>query len=1177
MTARQELEQAIAVLESHRDILELDVVDTAVAALRDRLLSITAEIPLDFQQNSIVLTADLSGFTAMSELMDAEEVRDTINAVWEKLDSVITAWGGQIDQHIGDGVNALFPVSSDLADAAERATLAALDMQLELKLFYQERARRENASPSKSTRANLDLRMRIGIHAGPVIFGKVGSSVQYTAVGDTVSIANQLEQAAPVGGILVSDSVFDHIQHDFVTKPAASLLLDDVNRHMPVHVVHDAKRFIFQDVDREILSQKTRLIGRSDVLERLQYGLETAVESSSVQVIAVMAEAGIGKSRLRMEFEKLLALQPVPVRLFKGEAEQNATNAPYGAIRRLFENFFDIDQRSSPQVARAKLVEGICSILSDDDVHARERAHFMGHLLGFDFADSAYLKNFKHGPHRIREYAFQDIAQFFTAVTVNAPAVILLENMDAADEGSIALVDYLAQACAKRPLLIICLSRPNLLTKWPACQLYLSTQAQTHTQLNLSPLSPIDSRHLIASQLQNIPRPPLRLIDLLAEAAAGNPFLISELIESLSQIGAIIKGTKQWRVQLGPLNELRGQLTLDWLLEKQLQQLEPLEQTILHHAAVIGEPFGDTAVADLIRANDSAISHRQIRAALRKLEQQGLIKPRLTASDSNSREYNFRHAPLRQAAYAAFPETQRQTAHAQIAAWLHVHYTPLPPTLLTVIANHMEQAGNHVEAANWHGRAADHARQKFLPETAIQHYRQALRLLPSTAAYTTQQLQLNEGLGATLRQQARFNQAIPVLATMRAVALEIGDTAAAGRAFRNLFIIQNFQGAHQDALATAEHAEQIARANNAPADLAAALAAKGWAYTYLGDLRQALTCGKQALAISAKIAAQRETAYSHALTAVIGRILRQYDQAQSAADKALTLFREIGDRVWEGLMLRNSGRIAFAQHDYDTAVERWEQSFRLFRNIDDGFGAMLCLRDMSQASQVKNDFATAENQLEQALIWAEKSGNAPFQITAAADLGRLHLAQLVNTETTEAQDKHLRHARLWLERGWQLAEQDSTPLPRVIVKIEMARLLLAEQTPGKALAQIRNAVIDAQAEEFLRQGVLAQQTCAIAWRELAVISSQLPPAELPININGQPYDIAASFSQSVQKLAQLGDRAKQETARSIFAWAVYELRQGNHQKGENLWQKAREIYTQLGLTQEVAKMERFTL
>ncbi|MCP4424563.1 MAG: tetratricopeptide repeat protein [Chloroflexi bacterium] len=1177
MTARQELEQAIAVLETHRDILEDDVVNTAVAALREKLLTVHTKTSVDFQQNTIVLAADLSDFTAMSELMDAEEVRDTINAVWQKLDSVIVAWGGQIDQHVGDGVTALFPIATDLTDCAERATLAALDMQQELTLFNKKHARREVTVLLSYSHSDWDLRMRIGIHAGPVLFGKVGGSSQHTAVGDTVSIANQLEGAAPVGGILISDHIFDHVQHNFITKPAPPLLLDGADRHTPVHVAHREKRHMLQDVEREVIPSETRFVGRTAELERLQLALETTLESGKAQVIVIMGDAGIGKSRLRMEFEKLLALQPIPVRLFKGAAENEIVNVPYAVWHRLMANYFDIDRRSSPQVARAKLVEGICSILSDDDVHARERAHFMGHLLGFDLTDSPYLQNFKHGPQRIREYAFQDMALFFSTITENNPAALFLEDMTLSDEGSLALLDYLTQACAERPLLILCFARPNLATRWPICQFRLSMQDSTHMFFDLTPLSPIDSRHLIASRLQNIPRPPPRLIDLLAEAAEGNPFLIAELIEALGEIGVIIKGSKQWRVQLGQLNDLRGKLTLDWLLEKQSGQLLPLEQTILRKAAVIGNVFGDTVVIELIRADNKAVASRQIRAALHALEQQELIIPQTTSAFPNSREYQFRHESLRRAAYEVQTLPQRQAAHAQYAAWLQEQGKPRPPNFHAVVAAQLEQAGQKIEAADWHGRAANRAKENFLLETAIQYYRQALHLLPATIAHIPQRLRLNNSLGMALRQQARFDKAIAVFTEIHTTALEIGDAATAANAFRNLFIIQNFQGLHRAALRTAERAEQIARDNNSGVDLATALAAKGWAYAYLDDLRQALALGKQALTISVKISAQREMAYSHGLISIIGRMLRRFDEAQTGAEKALALFRAIGDRLWEGVMLNNLGRIAFAQRDYETAVAHLKESLRLAQNNDDYHGAMRNLRDLSKIAQRQGDFETAESRQKQALIWAEKSGNLPFRIAAAADLGRLHLERQALAETAVSQGSHLRQARLWLERGWQLAAESPHMLSRVIVQIEMARLLLAEQTPEKALSQIRNALLAATESDFLQQGVKARIACAVSWRELAVVAIELSPADLPLKIGDQTYHISDCFNQSVQILAKAGDGTQLENAYSLFAWAVYELRLGDHKRGETLWQKAQTIYTQLGIIEEVAKMERFAL
>ena len=171
MTVRLEVENALAVLENHRDILDPEVVETAMAALRDKLITLQSIPTPDSQRQMAVLVADLSGFTAMSEMMDAEEVRDTINAIWQKLDSVITAWGGQIDQHIGDAVVVV---------------LSAMDMQQELAHFNPKQQGEDHTNQLNRLSSDLELQMRIGIHFGPVMFGKVGSSLQYTAVGDTI-------------------------------------------------------------------------------------------------------------------------------------------------------------------------------------------------------------------------------------------------------------------------------------------------------------------------------------------------------------------------------------------------------------------------------------------------------------------------------------------------------------------------------------------------------------------------------------------------------------------------------------------------------------------------------------------------------------------------------------------------------------------------------------------------------------------------------------------------------------------------------------------------------------------------------------------------------------------------------------------------------------------------------
>lgn len=1177
MDTRQEIEQAIAVLENHRDILEREVIDTAMAALQDKLLALQTTPLADSQIKMAVLFADLSGFTAMSEMMDAEEVRDTINAIWQKLDSVIAAWGGRVDQHIGDGVVALFDVVSNLADCAERAVLAALDMQMELALFNQKTQQASNTGTISQLHADTELRMRIGIHIGHVVFSKVGNSLQYTAVGDTITIANQLEQAAPVGSILISDDLFDHVQQTFDTELLPPVLIDATQEHMPCHQVIRERAHAFQAVEREASPTESRFVGRTHSLEQLQFALETTVESGSTQVITVVGPPGIGKSRLRREFEKYLTIQPTPIHLFKGTPEKGIAAIPYGVIHRAFANFFDIHRRSSPRIARNRLIDGVLSVLSAEESHARERAHFIGQLLGFDMMDSPYLERFKHDARRIREYAFQDIALFFKAITETRPTVMALDEMELADEGSLDLLEYLAETCAERPLLIVCFADTTLLENRSTLPLHHILHPHIYHKIELEPLSVIDSRHLIANRLQNIPRPPQRLVDLLAEAAAGNPFLVTEITELLGEIGVIIKGGQQWRVQMGPLSDLRDKLTLNWLIQKQLERLTPLENEILQKAAVIGETFWEATIIKLLAQENGSATERQIRAAIQNLVQQEFITRHTTSTFAETKEYQFRYPRLRQMVYASLPQAVCRNLHKQCATWLLDQQATHLPNVFAAIAGHLEKTGDVVAAATWYGRAADQSSHNYTPETTIHLFQRALQLLPATDEHTAQYNQLTEGLGQALWQHSRFDAAIEIFSQLRASALAREDMDSAARAFRNLFIIQNFQGKHQSALRIAQEAADTARQTKNPSDLAVALAAQGWAYTYLGNFQQALTFGKEALNVSIKAGAKREMAYCQALIGAIGRKTRQFKRAQNATEKAVNLFREIGDRYWRMLMINNLGQIAWQQRHYDQAEAQFNKSLEMARDMGNSFGALRNLQGLSQIAIQRQAFEQAEQQLQQGLIWAEKSSNVRFKLLIIIDLGRLYLAQQAQAETAVAQAEHLRLARRWLEHGLQLDQNNQHPLLHVILQTEMARLLLAEHQITKALSQIQQAFQQIREKNIEQRGLAGLKAHAIAWRELGNIAAQLSPGNLPVVINGKPYQVADCYQQSLQLLAKQTNNAKIEAAHTLLAWAVYEIRANHQRRGEILWQQAQAVYSQLGLTEEIAKMERFQL
>src|SRR5262245_48118356 len=471
MSEREQLEQAIAALESQRAILGDAVLNAALAPMREKLAALQVQqAPAEQQRKQVtVLFADVSGFTAMSETMDPEEVGETMNALWARLDAAITTHGGTIDKHIGDAVMALFGAPTAHEDDPERAIRAALDMQAELQAFAEAQQH--------------PLRMRIGVNTGPVLLGAVGTTAEYTAMGDTVNLASRLEHAAPVDGILISHDTYRHVRGVFEAQALDPITVKGKTEPIQVYVVRAAKPRAFRVPTRGVEGIETRTIGRKAELQRMQLALDAATDECESYIVTVIGEAGMGKSRLLYEFTNWLDLRPANqhVWLFKGRATQEMTRLPYSLIRDLFAFRFDIQDSDRAAVARDKLEQGIVALMGPEGL---EKAHFIGHLIGLDFSTSPYLEGIRGDARQIRDRAFHYIVQFFAAITRQQPAVILLEDIHWADDGSLDLIDYLARERHNLPLLIVGLTRPSLIERRPSW----GAELDTYMQIKLHPL-----------------------------------------------------------------------------------------------------------------------------------------------------------------------------------------------------------------------------------------------------------------------------------------------------------------------------------------------------------------------------------------------------------------------------------------------------------------------------------------------------------------------------------------------------------------------------------------------------------------------------------------------------------------------------------------------------------------
>jgi class 3 adenylate cyclase len=264
------------------------VVDAAIAILKEKLSALDAAGQQQRKQIT-VLFADVSGFTAMSETMDAEDVSDNMNALWRRVDAAIAQFGGHIDKHIGDAVMALWGVYRARENDPEQAIRAALAMQEAIQAHVQA--------------SQIPLKMRIGVNTGPVLLDRVGAGDEFTAMGDTVNTASRLEHAAPNGGILISHNTYRQVRGVFDVTPQELLSVKGKAEPLQVYVVEQAKPHAFRIGRRGVEGVNTKMVGRDAEMLQLQDAYESVAEERECQVVTITGEAGVGKSRLLDEFQ----------------------------------------------------------------------------------------------------------------------------------------------------------------------------------------------------------------------------------------------------------------------------------------------------------------------------------------------------------------------------------------------------------------------------------------------------------------------------------------------------------------------------------------------------------------------------------------------------------------------------------------------------------------------------------------------------------------------------------------------------------------------------------------------------------------------------------------------------------------------------------------------------------
>lgn len=929
---KEQLRAAIAAQESLRGIVGDEVVDTTLAALHQQLAKLDGS---DRQRRqATVLFADVSGFTAMSEMLDAEDVSDVMNLVWERLDAVVASHRGRIDKHIGDALMAIWGVGATSEDHPEQAIRAALGLQQAMSDFRAE--------------TSIELRIRVGVNTGPALLGRVGSQGEFTAMGDTVNLASRLEHAAPIDGVLISHNTYRHVKGVFTVHPRTPLDVKGKVRPVRSYLVDSVRPRAFRLGTRGVEGVETEMVGRDAELNQLQALLSQTVDDGTSRSVTVVGEAGLGKSRLLYEFEDWLRLQPTEVRLFKARADQQHLGDPHFLIRDLLFSRFEIADDDSPRTAHRKLESGLRDLAPDTDARDVE---LLASLVGIELDGPP---DGPSGAALLREQTHTAFGVFMRRVSDEMPVVLLLEDLQWSDASSLDAIESMMSRCASSPLFRLQLARPVALER------YCPDWGSKSVRIDLEPLEQSTMRRLLEDVLQNVEFVPEAALAQLTTIAAGNPFFAEELVKVMIDNDTIVTDNDEWKLDSGRLERLQPPSTVAGVLNSRIDHLSPAERVVLERAAVVGRTFWEDAVEN---AGGRAEPAHDLSGLLASLEAKELVFRQSTSSFAGTRQFIFKHALLHDVAYDRILKSDRSLMHRSIAEW-HIGRGETASSSAT-IASHYDAAGSPEDASLWHARAGRHAARHFALQDALTHLTTALRspgLDPETRFWAV------ETLSHTLSVLGRHLEALEATNDNYALAVELEDPARQAEALMQRSHLFVRLGRLDQALAACEQAEVLIDPEGAEPEINIQVQTeKGWTLLRLGRSQEALEAGSIALSQVSDRTKLRFTRGVHSQLGATQHAIGNLAAAETHLQEALRLDRQRHHPRNEAGDLINLGVLASSRHAHELAIDRFETALRITREIGDLDQEALALNNLGGERVSLGQYREATLQLEEAL------------------------------------------------------------------------------------------------------------------------------------------------------------------------------------------------------------------
>jgi class 3 adenylate cyclase len=601
-----------------------------------------------------ILFVDLVGFTARSDRADPEDVRATLRPYHARLKHEIEHFGGTVEKFIGDAVMAVFGAPVAHEDDAERAVRAGLKIL--------------EAIEDLNGAEGVELAVRAGVATGEAVVSldarpEMGEGI---ATGDVVNTAARLQQSAPVGAVVVGESTFRATRDVILYAELEAVTVKGKSEPLAIWRAARPRGRFGVDVERRV---DVPFVGRQHELTLLKDAYVRALDESSLQLVTMTGEPGVGKTRLIAEFQRFVDDRPEIVWWRQGRCLPYGEGITFWALGELVKAHVGVLESDDPDEVEAKLAAAIATLVQDESDRDWYRTR-LAPLIGAQAGESSFE----------REELFSAWQRFLELIAAQRPLVLVVEDLHWADAALVEFLEHLVDWASGVPLVLLIAARPELYERHPGW----GGGKRNSVTISLGPLSDEETARLVASLVGRAVLP-AEMQSALLERAGGNPLYAEEFVRMLAE-----RGTPD---PDAPLPE-----TVQALIAARLDTLPPERKSLLQNAAVVGKVFWTGAVAAI-----GDVDERTVKDGMRELVRKELVRPARVSSVEGQEELAFWHVLVRDVAYQQIPRAARAQKHRGAAEWIER------------LAG--ERAGDHAEILVHHSQQAlDLARASGSPD-----------------------------------------------------------------------------------------------------------------------------------------------------------------------------------------------------------------------------------------------------------------------------------------------------------------------------------------------------------------------------------------------------------------------------------------------------------------------------